>query len=126
MKHIKKKIMPDSKKKQEFFCFKPTTVDNVKKLLDEIDTKKAVGVDTIPPKLIKIASNFLAPILTIAINSSIENSVFPENAKVATVVPLDKGKPDKNYICSFRPVSLLNAFSKLHLLIDKIIARSML
>ena len=118
--------MPDSKKKQEFFSFKPTTVDNVKKLLDEIDTKKAVGVDSIPPKLIKIASNFLAPILTIAINSSIENSVFPENAKVATVVPLDKGKPDKNDICSFRPVSLLNAFSKLYLLIDKIIARSML
>ena len=43
-----------------------------------------------------MASNFLAPVLTTAINSSIENCVFPENAKVATVVPLDKGKPDKN------------------------------
>ena len=43
-----------------------------------------------------MASNFFAPILTTAINSSIENSIFPDNAKVATVVPLDKGKPDKN------------------------------
>ena len=36
--------------------------------------------------------------------------MFPENAKVATVVPLDKGKPDKNDISNFRPVSLLNTF----------------
>ena len=46
--------------------------------------------------------------------SSIENSVFPENAKVSTVVPLDKGKPDKNDISNFRSVSLLNTFSKFY------------
>ena len=86
----------------------------MKKLLYESDTKKAVGIDTIPPKLIKMASNVLAPILTTAIDSSIENIVFPENAKVATIVPLDKGKPDKNDISNFRPVSLLNTFSKFY------------
>ena len=90
IKQIKEKIIPDSNKNQEIFSFKPTTVENVKKLLNDIDTKKAVGIDTILPKLIKMASNFLAPILTTAIDSSIENSVFPENAKVATVVPLDR------------------------------------
>ena len=61
-----------------------------------------------------MASDFLAPILTTAINSSIENSVFPENAKVTTAVPLDKGKPDKNEISNFWPVSLLNTFSKFY------------
>ena len=61
-----------------------------------------------------MASNFLAPILTTAINSSMENSVFPENAKVATVVPLDKDKPDNNDISNFRPVRLLNTFSKFY------------
>ena len=66
---------------EEVFSFKPTTVENVKKLLNDIDTKKVVGIDTIPRKLIKIASNFLAPILTTAINSSTENSVFPEKCK---------------------------------------------
>ena len=103
IKQIKKKIIPDSNKKQVIFSFKPTTVDNVKKLI-ETDTKKAVGIDTIPPKLIKLASNILAPILTTAINSSIENSVFSENAKVATVVPFDNGKPDK-------PMHLLHPMS---------------
>ena len=114
IKQIKKKIIPDGNKNQVIFSFKPTTVDNVKKLLNEIDTKKVVGVDTIPPKLIKKASDFLALMLTTTINSSTENSVFSENAKGATVVPLDKGKSDKNYICNFRPVSLLNTFSKFY------------
>ena len=86
----------------------------MKKLLNEIDAEKAVGIDTILPKLIKMASNFLAPIFTTAISSSIKISVFPENAKVATVVPLDKGKPEKNDISNFRPVSLLNIFSKFY------------
>ena len=104
IKQIKKRIIPDSNKKQVIFSFKPTTVDNVKKLI-EIDTKKTVGIDTISPKLIKIASNILAPILTTAINSSIENSVFSENAKVATIVPLDNGKPDK-------PMHLLHPMSR--------------
>ena len=40
--------------------------------------------------------------------------MFPENAKVATVVPLDKGKPDKNDISDFKPVSLLNTISKFY------------
>ena len=86
----------------------------MKELPNQIDTKKAVGIDTIPPRFIKMASNFLVPILTTAINSSIENNLFPENAKVATVVPLDKGKPGKNDISNFRLVSLLNKFSKFY------------
>ena len=53
-----------------------------------------------------MVSNFLTPILTTAINSGIENSVFPENTKLIIVVSLDKGKPDKNDISNFRPVSL--------------------
>ena len=86
----------------------------MKKLLNEIDTEKVVVIDTIFPKLIKMASNFLPPILTTAISSSIENSVFPNSAKISTVVPLDKGKPDKNDISNFRPVILLNTFSKFY------------
>ena len=63
MKQIKEKIIPDTNKNQEMFSFKPTTVGNVKKLLNDIDTKKAVALDTIPPKIIKMTSNFLAQYL---------------------------------------------------------------
>ena len=57
---------------------------------------------------------FLTPLLTKSINSSIEHSIFPDLAKTALVVPLDKGKPNKNDIANFRPVSILNTFSKIY------------
>ena len=45
---------------------------------------------------------------------SIAQNVFPENAKTASVIPLDKGKPNKNEMLNFRPVSVLNTFSKIY------------
>ena len=65
-----------------------------------------------PPKLIKIAADFLTPLLTVAINKSIEENIFPDSAKIASVIPLDKGKANKNEISNYRPVSVLNTFSK--------------
>ena len=48
------------------------------------------------------------------INSSIEHNFFPDLAKTALLVPLDKGKPNKNDMTNFRPVSILKTFSKIH------------
>ena len=73
------------------FDFQQIKAPEVKKLLKEIDIKKAVGVDTIPPKLIKIGADIIAEPLTQAINCCLHQGIFPENAKVASVVPLDKG-----------------------------------
>ena len=75
IKQIKNKIIPDSNQIQVIYSFKHVTVDNMNKLLNEIDTKKTVGIDAIPTKLIKTASNVLAPMLTTAINFNIEGSV---------------------------------------------------
>ena len=57
---------------------------------------------------------FLTPILTKSISSSIEYNISPVLAKAALVVPLDKGKPNKNDIGHFRPVSILNMISKIY------------
>ena len=57
---------------------------------------------------------FLTPLLTKSINSSIKHKIFPDLAKTALVVPLDNGKPNKNDIVNFRPVSILNTFSKIY------------
>ena len=86
----------------------------VKKLLKEIDIKKAVGVDTILQKLIKIGADIIAEPLTQAINCCLHQDIFPENAKVASVVPLNKGKPGKYDVLNYRPVSILNAFTKIY------------
>ena len=86
----------------------------IKDLLKNVDIKKASGIDTIPPKLVKLSADFLTPLLTKAINTSIAQNVFPENTKTASVMPLDKGKPNKNEMSNFRPVSVLNSFSKIY------------
>ena len=65
------------------------------------------------PKLITVAVGFLTPFLTKSISSSIEHNIFPDLAKTTLAVPLDKEKPNKN-ISNFRPVSILNTFSKIY------------
>ena len=48
------------------------------------------------------------------------NRVFPENAKTASMIPFDKGQPNK--MSNFRLVSVLNTFSKVYekVIIDQI------
>ena len=59
----------------------------------------------------KLSTNVLTPLLMKAINTSITKNVFPENAKTATVIPLDKAKSNKIKMTDFGPVSVLRAFS---------------
>ena len=84
-----------------------------KGLLQKVNTKTAVGIDFIPPKLVKLAAQPLSQTGTEAIDMCIKQNNFPNNAKVASVFSLDKGKSNK-YISNFRPVSLLNTFSKIY------------
>ena len=71
-------------------------------------------MDTIPPKLIKIGAYIIAEPLTQAINCCLRQGIFPDNAKIACVVPVDKGKPEKYDVLNYRPVSILHAFSKIY------------
>ena len=96
------------------FDFQQVKPPEVKKLLKEIDIEKPISVDTIPPKLIKIGVDIIAEPLTQAINCCLRQVIFPDNAKIASVVPVDKGKPDKYDVLSYRPVSILNVFSKIY------------
>ena len=90
------------------------TPKEINTILKTLNSKKAPGIDKIPTKLVKLASDILAEPLSIAINNSIRTSTFPNNAKIATVVPIDKKTDDKYVISNFRPVSILNCFSKVY------------
>ena len=79
-----------------------------------MDGRKSTGEDQIPPKLVLLAADELALPLTNAINSSIRNYKFPNNGKRAAVCPLDKGEANRTVERNFRPVSILNVFSKIY------------
>ena len=69
----------------------------IKKDILKYKYKKALGTDAIPPKLVKLPSNFVAPHFLNVINTGITYTTFRQNTKVALVVSLDKGKSNKNY-----------------------------
>ena len=96
------------------FDFQQIKAPQIKKFLKEIDIKKVVGVDTIPPKLIKVGADIIAEPFTQAINCCLHQGIFPDNAQVASVAPVDKGKPEKYDVLNYRPVSILNTFSKIY------------
>ena len=51
--------------------------------------KKAIGVDTIRPKLIKPNTRIIAKPLKLTISCFLNQGAFPGKAKIATVVSLD-------------------------------------
>ena len=69
-------------------------------------TKKNVGIDSISPKPVKMGAERLSQPVTEAINMCIKQNLFPNNAKVACVAHLDKGKLNKYDISIFKPVSI--------------------
>ena len=78
------------------FSSEPTNPVEVQKRVKNINTQKATGFDKIPTKLGKLSAEMLCGRLSIAINNSLKYGVFPDNAKIASVIRLDKGKPNKN------------------------------
>ena len=90
------------------------TSDEVEKMLKFLNSKKAAGTDRLPIKLVKLTSEALSKPLSISMNNSMTSFNFPDGAKVATIVPIDKMTDNKYTVLSFRPVSLLNCFSKIY------------
>ena len=74
--------------------------------------KSSPGWDDISPHIVKMtSSNFIKPLLHIC-NLSIMHGVFPNELKVAKVIPLYKGG-DSMLLVNYRPVSILPVFSKI-------------
>ena len=57
-----------------------------------------MGASVVPPKLIKL----FFKLLTKAINMSKILIVFPQNSVTASMIPLDKGKPNRKFNFKFK------------------------
>ena len=111
VKQISSAITTSNTPKPISFSFDPTNPAEVQKHLKNINTKNNYKM---PPKLVKLSAEQLSTSLSIAINSSLKYGVYSDDAKIAFVIPLDKGKPNKNEISNFRPLSILNTFLKIY------------
>ena len=86
-------------------------VNGVAKRLRGIKAHKATGPDAIPARLLKEATDQLAPILTSIYRASLQQATVPEEWKKANVVPIFK-EGDHSAASNYRPVSLTSIASK--------------
>ena len=84
----------------------------VLKELLKLDVSKAVGIDDLPPKLLKIAAPHIVRVLTVLFNCSLSKGYVPHEFKVAKITPIHKGG-NKMELTNYRPISILPTMSKI-------------
>ena len=78
----------------------------------------APGYDDMPASVMKkCVHDYITP-LTYLVNSSIKQGIFPSELKIAKVFPIFKAG-DEQLITNYRPISVLNFFSKIF---EKVVA----
>ena len=98
-------ILPES------FKFQFLSNNEVKKEIENLDTKKSSTYGSIPATILKQCVNAYLPHLTNSINYSIQHSNFPQELKLSEVIPVYK-KLDPLQKENYRPVSLLTHYQR--------------
>ena len=80
--------------------------------MQKLDIKKANNIYGIPPKLVKLSSDFIKGPLLLIFNDSFKEGIFPAKLKVGMVHPIHKGQ-SKIQCSNYRPISILPIFSKI-------------
>ena len=92
--------------------FEIVTENHVMKIIDNLPNKSSYGHDNLSLKLMKSAKIPLCKYLTIIINQMLKTGVFPDNLKIAKVVPIYK-KGNQYSFSNYRPISILPSISKI-------------
>ena len=74
------------------FKIEKAKVEQVNKILRNINSRKATGPDKIPPKIVKMSANIIDSHLTNIINNDLKRNAFSDSAKVASICTIFKGK----------------------------------
>ena len=90
----------------------PTNEKEIKNLIQSLPNKNSSGYDNISNVLLKKISPAILTPLTIVFNSSLSEGEFPQQMKLAEVVPLYKNNC-MSLPSNYRPISLLITISKL-------------
>ena len=72
------------------FVLKPVTHDEVRKLISQLNNRKALGPTSIPVTILKDNIDVLVRPLTFILNQSFEQGIFPEILKIVQVPPIHK------------------------------------
>ena len=87
----------------------PITDNETHDIINSLDSNKS---NDISPKLLKTLCNSFCPILTYLFNSFMLTGTFPDELKIARVIPLFKSG-NRNLMSNYRPISILPTLSKI-------------
>lgn len=91
---------------------KPTDNLEILSIAKTLKNKMSCGTDEIPTAIVKMCIQAVVDPVCYIINNSLLYGIFPDNLKTAQVIPVYK-KGNRSEMGSYRPISLLPAFSKL-------------
>ena len=90
------------------FCTKNEIVE----IISSLDYYKAVGINSISIKILKLAKEQIAEHLCFIYNLSFITDIFPDSLKIAKVTPVYK-KGSKLKCANYRPITLLSTLDKI-------------
>ena len=101
-------------KLQENQQFKIAFIDEdcVLSMLRKLNVNKSAGIDSLGPRILKLAAPVIAKPIAHLINMSIKEGNFPDDLKMAKVSPIYK-KGERNDPGNYRPISILPTLSKI-------------
>ena len=95
------------------FHFSKAEPSDIIKTIKGLKSGTSVGIDKIPPKLVIMSAEVIANPLAKLINTTmLDDLIFPNIEKDASVTPVFK-KEDRQIKTNYRPISVLNVFSKI-------------
>ena len=103
----------ENKPNKPLFLFNTLEENTLKTLIDTLDSSKSCQKNDVPIKIIKMNNDILSEVLSNNINECFRVSCFPDELKVAEVVPIFK-KDSKSEKSNYRPVSILSNISKIY------------
>lgn len=134
-KTLSDKITIDKNKQNEYFSklkekfvnipnfnFKPISLSDLLDFGKTLQPKKSAGPDNIPGIIAKFTILTIPHVLKEIINSSLLTGQIHNRLKEADVITLHK-KGEKNDPNNYRPISLLNSFSKI---VEKIVSQQLI
>ena len=98
----------------DFTSFQEVSSNQIRRLLESLNTRKATGSDEVPASLLRGCADIFSQSITWLFNKSLRSGEVPKGFKKANIIPLLKSsRLDATAPCSYRGISLLPIMSKL-------------
>ena len=100
-----------TERKFQEFNFRPFTLREIYKVIDNLDNNKATGPGYINAWALKSGKYALGTHLQITFNDCFQEKVYPTILKAAHITPIFK-KGDVSVLTNYRPISVTPTFAK--------------